>query len=346
MFSKNNIMAKWTIAGLQQGVEHAVNGIILVARNPSIRQHKFIRIFLYLSIFSFLLFGIARLVISLPVQILRLMLWIVGGPDRLGGTDDILVSVNRNIGDMMSSLPFLVLLFMRYLYPKPLDDLFMESLRFIDSQHPERTPYASSLSKRRYRKEYWINMKGYMKRSWKNLRLGIIIFLLSRLPVVGQFVFPAAGAYATFKSLGQTQGAVVGVCFLFLPRWATISLIKALIGMRALMRELLEPYFVRMGLSHKEKRRWFSGRKDILFGFSAIAYILTRIPVVGFVGFGVAQAAAAYMLTIVTDPPSPNGSPKQQPSIDSITLSDDIKSQQHQEQEQLPSPEVENKKTI
>ena len=186
-------MARWTIAGLQQGVEHAVNGIIMVAKNPSIRQHKFIRIFLYLSIFSFLLFGVARLVITLPVHILRFILWIVGGHDRLGGTDDILISVNRNIGEMMSSLPFLVLLFMRYLYPKPLDDLFMESLRFIDSQHPERSPYASSLSKRRYRKEYWNNMKGYMKRSWKNLRLGIVILLLSRLPVVGQFVFPAAG---------------------------------------------------------------------------------------------------------------------------------------------------------
>ncbi|KAG2220138.1 hypothetical protein INT45_006166, partial [Circinella minor] len=328
-------MARWTIAGLQQGVEHAVNGILLVAKNPSIRQHKFIRIFLYLSIFSFLLFGIARLVITLPVQILRLILWIVGGPDKLGGTDDILVSVNRNIGEMMSSLPFLVLLFMRYLYPKPLDDLFMESLRFIDSQHPERPPYASSLSKRRYRKEYWNNMKGYMKRSWKNLRLGIVILLLSRLPIVGQFVFPAAGAYTTFKSLGQTQGAVVGICFLFLPRWMTISLIKALIGMRAMMRELLEPYFVRMGLSHKEKRRWFSGRKDILFGFSAIAYILTRIPVVGFVGFGVAQAAAAYMLTTVTDPPSPNGTPhgSPQPSVTSLISTDEkVKRQEEQKQ--------------
>ncbi|KAI9495754.1 hypothetical protein BDB00DRAFT_742435, partial [Zychaea mexicana] len=311
-------MARWTVAGLQQGVEHAVNGIILVARNPSIRQHKFIRIFLYLSIFSFLLFGIVRLVIALPVQILRLLLWIGGGHDRLGGADDALVSVNRNLGDLVSSLPFLVLLFMRYLYPKPLDDLFMESLRYMDSLHPERPAYASNLSKRRYRKEYWTNMKGYMKRSWKNLRLGILIFLLSRLPIVGQFVFPAAGAYATFRSLGQTQGAVVGVCFLFLPRSATIALIRALIGMRALMRELLEPYFVRMSMSHKEKRRWFSGRKDVLFGFSAIAYILTRIPVVGFVGFGVAQAASAYMLTIVTDPPSPNGSPKQQASTDSL----------------------------
>ena len=138
----------------------------------------------------------------------------------------------------------------------------------------------------------------------------------------------------------------MGICFLFLPRWATISLIKALIGMRALMRELLEPYFVRMGLSHKEKRRWFSRRKDILFGFSAIAYILTRIPVVGFVGFGVAQAAAAYMLTIVTDPPSPNGSPNGSPqtSVASFISSDDKVKQKEEQKQSLPVEE--NKKSI
>ena len=73
------------------------------------------------------------------------------------------------------------------------------------------------------------------------------------------------------------------------------------------MRELLEPYFVRMNMSHKEKRLWFSGRKDVLFGFSGIAYLLIRLPFVGYIGYGVSQAAAAYMLTVVTDPdPTPS----------------------------------------
>jgi uncharacterized protein involved in cysteine biosynthesis len=112
------------------------------------------------------------------------------------------------------------------------------------------------------------------------------------------------GAYTSYKALGKTQGIAVGICFFFLPRWATMKLVRALIGMRSLMRELLEPYFVRMRMSHKEKRRWFSGRKDILFGFSAIAYIIIRLPILGIVGYGVAQAAAAYMLTVVTEPPT------------------------------------------
>lgn len=112
------------------------------------------------------------------------------------------------------------------------------------------------------------------------------------------------GAYTTYKALGKTQAVVVGICFFFLPAWSSRKLIRALIGMRALMRELLAPYFVRMRMSHKEKRQWFSGRKDVLFGFSAIAYLIIRIPFIGVIGYGIAQAASAYMLTVVTDPPT------------------------------------------
>lgn len=112
------------------------------------------------------------------------------------------------------------------------------------------------------------------------------------------------GAYTSYKALGKTQGIAVGICFFFLPRWATMKLVRALIGMRSLMRELLAPYFVRMHMSHKDKRRWFSGRKDVLFGFSAIAYLIIRLPIVGIIGYGIAQAAAAYMLTVVTEPPT------------------------------------------
>lgn len=97
-----------------------------------------------------------------------------------------------------------------------------------------------------------------------------------------------------------------------------MKLIRALIGMRSLMRELLAPYFVRMQMTHKEKRAWFSGRKDILFGFSAIAYIIIRLPIIGIIGYGIVQAAAAYMLTVVTDPPS-NNDTKKSISTDDLT---------------------------
>jgi uncharacterized protein involved in cysteine biosynthesis len=72
--------------------------------------------------------------------------------------------------------------------------------------------------------------------------------------------------------------------------------------MRVLMRELMEPYFSRMGMTHKEKRRWFDSRRDILFGFSVIAYLLIQtIPIFNFLAYGVIQASASYMV-LVTEP--------------------------------------------
>jgi hypothetical protein len=38
-------------------------------------------------------------------------------------------------------------------------------------------------------------MKDYVVRSWKKLRIGMLLLLLSFIPVVGRFVFPLAGRF-------------------------------------------------------------------------------------------------------------------------------------------------------
>ncbi|KAF1807071.1 hypothetical protein V8B55DRAFT_1462074 [Mucor lusitanicus] len=296
-------MARWTLTGLQEGMTYAIQGITIVLQNPNIRKERFLKIFIYLSMVSFILLGLTNVLIAIPIHVVRFILWF-SSSDKASQADDALESANRFVREIVASVPLLALLFMRYVYPKPLDDLFMESLRYLDSTHPDRAPYASILAQQKFKRRYWADMKEYMLRTWKKVRLGLLLLLLSMIPFVGRFVFPAAGAYTTYKALGKTQGIAVGICFFFLPRWATMKLVRALIGMRSLMRELLAPYFVRMRMSHREKRRWFSGRKDVLFGFSGIAYIIIRLPIVGIIGYGIAQAAAAYMLTVVTEPPS------------------------------------------
>lgn len=296
-------MARWTLSGLQEGAIYAVQGITIVMQNPNIRKQRFLKIFIYLSIVSFILLGLTNVLIAIPIHVVRFVLWF-SASEKTARADDALESTNRFVREIVASVPFLALLFMRYIYPKPLDDLFMESLRFLDAQHPERDPYASVLAQQKFKKRYWVDMKDYTLRTWKKLRIGILLVILSWVPFVGRFVFPLAGAYTTYRALGKTQGIAVGVCFFFLPHWATMRLVRALIGMRSLMRELLAPYFIRMQMSHREKRGWFSGRKDVLFGFSAIAYIIIRLPIIGIVCYGIVQAASAYMLTVVTDPPS------------------------------------------
>ncbi|CEP14938.1 hypothetical protein [Parasitella parasitica] len=296
-------MARWTLTGLQEGITYAVQGITIVLQNPNIRQQRFLKTFIYLSMVSFILLGLTNVLIAIPIHVVRFILWF-STSDKASQADEALESANRFVREIVASVPLLALLFMRYVYPKPLDDLFMESLRYLDSIHTDRAPYASILMQQKFKRRYWADMKDYMSRTWKKVRLGSLLLLLSLIPFVGKFVFPAAGAYTTYKALGKTQGIAVGICFFFLPKWATMKLVRALIGMRSLMRELLAPYFVRMRMSHREKRRWFSGRKDVLFGFSGIAYIIIRLPLIGIIGYGIAQAASAYMLTVVTEPPS------------------------------------------
>ncbi|KAI9299555.1 hypothetical protein BJ944DRAFT_172218 [Cunninghamella echinulata] len=297
-------MARWTIEGLRLGMEYAVEGIYLVFKNPHIRQKKFLRILVSLFILSIVLWILTHLLVTVPLKLVRSVVFVFKGPGGdMNGIEGLLDTTQRTINDMVAYVPVIALLFMRYVYPKPLDDLFIESLRYIDEPLTARQSSSDLLNKeKKEKKDKWLGMKLYIRRTWKKVRLGILVFLLSLIPVVGKFVFPAVGAYSSFKALGRTQGIAVGICFFFLPQWATMKLVRALIGMRSLVRELLEPYFSRMKMTHKEKIKWFSGRKDIIFGFSAIAYLIIRIPYIGLINYGIAQCAVCYILTKVIDP--------------------------------------------
>ncbi|KAG0174654.1 hypothetical protein DFQ28_005248 [Apophysomyces sp. BC1034] len=218
----------------------------------------------------------------------------------------------------------MALLFIRYVYPKPLDDIFMESLIYVDKCHPGRPPYATALSKERYRINYWKNKEEFSDRVRAKLRLftlGFFVFFGSLLPKVGPLVLPIAGVYAGINSLGNMQGLAVGICFFFIPRSTTMSLLHALVVMRALMRQMFDPYFARMDMNHNDRRRWLARRKDVLFAFSAMTYFLTHAPYISFIGYGIAQATAAYMLTTVVDVPQPLAdSPKQ--TVDDLSISE------------------------
>jgi hypothetical protein len=187
-------MARWTLTGLQEGVIYAVQGITIVLQNPNIRKQRFLKTFIYLSMVSFILLGLTNVLIAIPIHVVRFILWF-STSDKASQADEALESANRFVREIVASVPLLALLFMRYVYPKPLDDLFMESLRYLDSSHPDRAPYASILAQQKFKRKYWADMKDYMLRTWKKVRLGLLLLLLSMIPFVGRFVFPAAGKF-------------------------------------------------------------------------------------------------------------------------------------------------------
>ena len=67
----------------------------------------------------------------------------------------------------------------------------------------------------------------------------------------------------------------------------------------------LEPYFARIRFTKEQKRRWFHDREGLLFGFGVGFYIFLKIPLLGVLIYGIAEASTAYLITKITDPPPP-----------------------------------------
>lgn len=67
----------------------------------------------------------------------------------------------------------------------------------------------------------------------------------------------------------------------------------------------LEPYFSRIRFTKEQKKHWFHDREGLLFGFGVGFYIFLRIPLLGVLIYGIAEASTAYLITKITDPPPP-----------------------------------------
>src|SRR5947207_5592557 len=132
-------------------------------------------------------------------------------------TSEVLLTTVNFIEHHVLALPFLIMTVLRHIYPKPLDELFMQSLEWSDKiytekhaqetnrKEPLRPLYSqtlllyarnsSPLSTRRFSK--------FVRRTIKRLLLGLILYLLSLIPRVGKLVFPAAGFYSLYRALGE-----------------------------------------------------------------------------------------------------------------------------------------------
>ena len=65
----------------------------------------------------------------------------------------------------------------------------------------------------------------------------------------------------------------------------------------------LEPYFSRIRFTKAQKRAWFHDREGILFGFAVGFWIFLKIPLLGVLIYGIAEASTAFLITKITDPP-------------------------------------------
>lgn len=67
----------------------------------------------------------------------------------------------------------------------------------------------------------------------------------------------------------------------------------------------LEPYFARVHFTKEQKKTWFRDREGVLFGFGVGFFVFLKIPLLGVLIYGIAEASTAFLITKITDPPPP-----------------------------------------
>ncbi|KAL8793628.1 MAG: hypothetical protein Q9195_003780 [Heterodermia aff. obscurata] len=232
--------------------------------------------------------------------------------------DDKLVGGLDFLANSVLGAPFFLMSLMRYITPT-LDNMFMDSLNWVDQTYIQKH---KSEDPNTLRAMYYPNLRMYstygdtskhrapkdaalafLIRYGRRAGISLAIYLLSFLPVVGRFVLPAASFYTFNNAVGTAPATVIFGSGIFLPRRYLIVFLQSYFSSRSLMRELLEPYFSRVRFTAAQKKSWFHDREGLLFGFGVGFYIFLKIPLLGVLIYGIAEASTAYLITKITDPP-------------------------------------------
>lgn len=266
--------------------------------------------------------GIAiRLLIAIPSIGIRALIWFLSLFMDLGKShwDEDVVEGLEFIEHYVLQIPFFLMAFMRYITPT-LDNMFMESLRWVDQTYVQKH---KSEDPNNLRAMYYPNMQMYSThgstgrkspkeaglkfviRFGRKAGISLAVFALSYLPYVGRFVLPAASFYTFNKAVGTPPALVIFGSAIFLPKRYLVAFLQSYFSSRSLMRELLEPYFSRIRYTPEQKRIWFRDREGVLFGFGVGFFVFLKIPLLGVLIYGIAEASTAYLITKITDPPPP-----------------------------------------
>lgn len=238
--------------------------------------------------------------------------------------DEELIEGIEFIEHSVLQVPFFLMSFMRFLSPA-MDQMFMASLDFVDKTYTQKH---KSEDPSHLRAMYYPNMKLYdtkghgqhdtsagrkktpkdamlafFLRFGRKAALSLAIYLLSFLPVIGRFVLPAASFYTFNSAVGLQPAVAVFATGIFLPKRYLVMFLQSYFSSRSLMRELLEPYFSRIRYSKEQKKLWFHDRSGVLYGFALAFFVFLKIPLLGVLIYGVAEASTAYLITKITDPP-------------------------------------------
>jgi hypothetical protein len=253
----------------------------------------------------------------------RVLLWILSFLVDMKSAqwDDAILEGLHFLEHSVLQVPFFLMTLMRYVTPT-LDNMFMESLRWVDQTYiqkhksedphnlramyyPNLQQYPMHDNKPKDRTPLKQTLRIFAIRYGRKAGISLAVLALSYIPYVGRFVLPAASFYTFQHAVGPQPAGAIFAGSLLLPRRYLVMFLQSYFSSRTLMRELLEPYFARVRYNKEQKKMWFKDRAGVLFGFGLGFYVFVKIPLVGVLIYGLAEASTAYLITKVTEPPPP-----------------------------------------
>lgn len=269
-----------------------------------------------------------RIVLNIPIYAVKAVIWLISVFVNLDHEtwDDTIVNGLDFIAKHVLQIPFFLVMVMSNITPT-LDNVFMDSLRWVDQTYTQKH---KSDDPSKLRAMYYPNLKMYSthgeiekkeRRSFldgvivlaakygRKAAISLAIYLLTFIPKIGPFVLPAASFYTFNKAVGPVPAVVIFGAGIILPKSYTVSFLQTYFASRSLMSQLLRPYFDRVHFTKQQKKIWFIDRSGVLFGFAFAFAIMVKIPLLGVLVYGIAEASTAYLITKITEPPpEPNDS--------------------------------------
>lgn len=200
------------------------------------------------------------------------------------------------------SLPQTTLFFLRYLYPIPMDRLFFQSLQCVpidQFRDPKQKLVMEALLAKPgiLYQTYFQSISAYLKRTFRVLILQILIVLVGFVPFIGRLAPMLLEVWYLQRFIGLETSLVISVGSHFGAfRFTPALLLSHLLSIRALARELLSPYFLRLDVSGSSQKALLDRNFTFLFGFLMPFYAMSKISYLGPLLFGLGQSAIVWSL--------------------------------------------------
>ncbi|EGX46976.1 hypothetical protein AOL_s00097g215 [Orbilia oligospora ATCC 24927] len=283
-----------------------------------------------------------RIIVDLPIFGVKILLTFSGlfVDLKTQSWDDWIIKGLQFLEKNVLQIPFFLMTLTIRLQRDALDEMFMESLSWVDQTYlqkhqndnpstlrppyhqnlilyPKNGPASSSSSSTRSSSSSsppqskssklaaTIAQKqtDFIKQMLKKGLISLIVYISSLIPWAGILVLPAASAWSLHPTVGIGPALGVFLTGLFVPRKQMVIVLQAYHASRSLVRTLLEPYFSRIPFTPAQKKKWYRERQGLLLGFGIGFYAFLRIPLLGVLIYGIAEASTAYLITKITDPP-------------------------------------------